>query len=296
MKLWITVGVSGSGKTTWANNFQFHNSNLVIICRDDYRRKILAQKKEQLVSRFRWKDWNWKWEKEVDILRDIDLEKAIKHGNEIALADTNLHPASRNSDIIRRCEAAGYKIEYKYFPLTWDEAIERNAHRLWGVSYSVLQKQFEQWNNMFPTFAPFPNRGYVPAIIVDIDGTVAEMDGRHPYDWFKVGTDKPRPHVINIVKALSLTHHVIFASGRDGCCWEQTKEWLDREVSLADYDLLMRAPKDQRKDDIVKREILDQIDPKYKIEMVIDDRPQVCRMWRSIGLNVVQVADPYKEF
>jgi hypothetical protein len=29
---------------------------------------------------------------------------------------------------------------------------------------------------------------------------------------------------------------------------------------------------------------------------VIDDRPKVCRMWRSLGLSVFQVGNPDYEF
>ena len=39
-------------------------------------------------------------------------------------------------------------------------------------------------------------------IIVDIDGTVALMQGnRGPFEWHKVNGDKPNTWVINIIKA-----------------------------------------------------------------------------------------------
>jgi hypothetical protein len=59
----------------------------------------------------------------------------------------------------------------------------------------------------------------------------------------------------------------------------------------------MRQAGDMRKDSIIKSEIFwENVAPNYDVKMVIDDRPQVTRMWRSIGLNVLQVGNPYVEF
>ena len=45
----------------------------------------------------------------------------------------------------------------------------------------------------------------------------------------------------------------------------------------------MRENGDYRSDDIVKQEILDLCFDKDNIELVIDDRPRVVRMWESNG-------------
>ena len=54
----------------------------------------------------------------------------------------------------------------------------------------------------------------------------------------------------------------------------------------------MRATGDQRRDSIVKLEIFDQeIRDRYHVIGVFDDRQQVVRMWRALGLTVFQVAE-----
>jgi len=295
MKLYITIGVSGSGKTTWAEKHILENPNTIIICRDDYRKSVLAYKKSQGRNDFKWKDWKWKWEPEVDKLRDLDVEYALEKGCDVILADTNLS-VSNYENVRRIFVKNGYDVEFKYFSITWDEAISRNAERINGVSYSVLATQFEKWNRLFPEFKVFENSGTEDAVIVDVDGTVARMVERGPFEWDRVDEDKPIQHVVDLIRCLHKAGKtIIFLSGRDGSCKQKTNNWL-AELFDFQYYLFMRVEGDQRKDSIVKRELLDMVPRKFRIQMVIDDRPQVCRMWRQIGLNVLQVADPYKEF
>ena len=51
----------------------------------------------------------------------------------------------------------------------------------------------------------------------------------------------------------------------------------------------MRASGDYRPDYIVKQEILDANFDKGDVELVIEDRPSVIRMWKSNGLKVEDV-------
>ena len=61
--------------------------------------------------------------------------------------------------------------------------------------------------------------------------------------------------------------------------------------------LFMRAPGDMRKDTIVKEEIFwRDIADNFNVQFVVDDRPSVCRMWRELGLKVLQVGNPHIEF
>ena len=56
--------------------------------------------------------------------------------------------------------------------------------------------------------------------------------------------------------------------------------------------LFMRPYGDSRKDSVVKREIFErEIQSRYQVVGVFDDRMQVVRMWRDLGLTVFQVAD-----
>jgi hypothetical protein len=54
----------------------------------------------------------------------------------------------------------------------------------------------------------------------------------------------------------------------------------------------MRKEGDVRKDAIVKGEIYEKnINGKYNVLFVLDDRNQMVEMWRGLGLTCLQVAD-----
>ena len=71
-----------------------------------------------------------------------------------------------------------------------------------------------------------PDPGLPEAILVDIDGTVALIADRSPYDWSRVG-DAPNHAVITAVRAMHAAGNtIVFCSGRDDCRAE-TEAWLE---------------------------------------------------------------------
>ena len=138
-----------------------------------------------------------------------------------------------------------------------------------------------------------------PAIIVDIDGTIAirgtGVDARGPFDWDRVGEDTPNQRVINLVNMFrDNDYQVIFVSGRDAVCDSVTLHWLFEYAGFEFDDLLfMREADDNRPDTVVKREIYERdIADQYDVHYVLDDRNSVVKMWREeLGLTVLQVAD-----
>lgn len=302
-KMIITVGMSGSGKTTWAEQFrqdqikQSGKYEWMIICRDnarfdhlgygDWSKYKQTKAKESAVTNL-CNEW---W----------DFAKSYK--NNVIIADTNLNEKYRN-DWINRGEEAGYDVEIKSFPITLEESWKRNTHRGGlAVDRETLYKQWKNWNKFIGRKVYVPDESKPKAILVDIDGTVAERFNRSPFEWSKVGQDKPRDFIIDLLN-IYISHYqydeVIFLSGRDSVCRHETLTWIARHIKIKIYNinLLMRKQGDMRKDTIVKEEIFwNNIAETYNVIAVIDDRPSVCRMWRDIGIpNVIAVADPHLEF
>lgn len=82
---------------------------------------------------------------------------------------------------------------------------------------------------------------------------------------------------------------IVFVSGRPDTYKKETIEWLENNIGLAEYYLLMRQGHDSRDDTDVKRDIYKNYLIGKKIIKVFDDRPRVIRMWREEGLEVVDV-------
>lgn len=148
------------------------------------------------------------------------------------------------------------------------------------------------------------------AIIIDRDGTAASCfmrpDDQSQSGWHAFNAalpfDAAVPAVVGGVQFLRILFPnlvVIMTSGRaegdhpgDRHRRYLMRQWLDK-VSLPVDLLVMREGGDQRRDSIVKEEMyLAQIEPYYNVLFVVDDRPPVCDMWRSLGLNLIQVEDP----
>ena len=147
-------------------------------------------------------------------------------------------------------------------------------------------------------------------IVFDIDGTLANIEHRldyvrsKPKNWkaFDAGipNDVVNPHVAEAFHSLKAAgNEIIFASGRNERSRDATMKWLqDNRFWNYTAKLYMRKADDFRGDDIVKREILDEIvaDWGRKPDMVFDDRPRVVRMWRDEGIFVFNVYQGEEDF
>lgn len=152
----------------------------------------------------------------------------------------------------------------------------------------------------------------VRIVVTDLDGTLADITHRRhhvdkmPKDWNsfflpeEILKDKVRMDVWNQVAMAHATNSVrsdkrallVAVSARPERCRQATVEWLEKHGMLGRIDaLLMRADRDSRQDDIVKREIHDKYLKNHEVTVVFDDRPRVIRVWRELGLNVEDVGD-----
>lgn len=292
-KATITVGISASGKSTWAEEQCMNNAKTGEVNRDRIRRQLMeADGKE-----FSWAKWNWKREKEVTAIADKAIKTFADSGYDLIVSDTNLNP-DRLKQLEQRLKTFGYDVDIKTFPVTLEEAWKRDAARKDGVGHSVIAEQHEKYLKFVGRRQYVADVTKPKCILVDIDGTAAHMNGkRGAFDWDKVSLDDADSAVKILVAAYKSTgSKVIFLSGRDGICEPDTRQWLIDKDFQHDA-LIMRAPGDMRKDTIVKEEIFwREIANNYNVEFVIDDRPSVCRMWRELGLKVMQVGNPYIEF
>lgn len=147
-----------------------------------------------------------------------------------------------------------------------------------------------------------------PAVIFDRDGTLASVSYVAPNDrstgsWAAFNAalpfDAPVPTVAALLRSIRPGVTRIMTSGRmAGDSFGQTFRYIYMWSWLRKHDLpidrlYMRHAGDTRLDSIVKEEMYRTfIEPLFDVRYVVDDRPQVCDMWRSLGLHVLQVKDP----
>ncbi len=134
------------------------------------------------------------------------------------------------------------------------------------------------------------------AIIIDIDGTLANCAHRRHFaeakDWKGfydgMGDDLPNKWCCHLIDQMIPLYRIILVSGRPDDYRKITEAWLISNMIHYD-DLFMRTAGDHRDDTIVKEEIYrEEIEEKYNIEFIVDDRSKVVKMWRSIGLVCLQ--------
>ena len=291
MKATLTVGIPGSGKTTWSEEYCRKN-NAVNINRDDIRFSISGTRN--------WSQYKFKGETEnmVTAIQTSIAKEAVDKRKEIVISDTNLSQKTREY-WERFFKKVGYAIEYKTFHISLEEAWKRDSVRENGVGRDVLQRMHKNYLKWVERKTYVPDVSLPEAIIVDVDGTVADMEGiRTPFEWEKVHLDKPRDIIISMVQGLRGSgKKVIFLSGRDGVCKEATAKWLTENVGHYD-EFFIRTAGDMRKDTVIKEELFwKEIAHKYNVVAAIDDRPCVVRLWHEIGIkNVIAVADQNIEF
>jgi hypothetical protein len=229
----------------------------------------------------------------VSKFQQMMANQAIIEGFTPIIDDTNLNPRTR-----LRWKETAEKMKAHYREVVMDTPLEkciaRDAKREGKahVGAAVIHRQFLESGRL-------PIDKTRPIVIVDVDGTLAWNDGsRGWYDEELVQQDWVHEVVAQWVRLLAEDHTIFIVSGRHSTCGDKTIWWLN-EHKIPFHFIAMRHAWDSRPDEIVKREILDallKLVPKEQIDLVLDDRPKVVRMWRENGLRVIPVAGACEEF
>ena len=292
--LTITRGLPASGKSGWAKAWVAADPEYrARVNRDDlrlmlYGASVLPWAQEEVVTKA-----------QRAIVKDL-----LATGRDVVADDMNLRPRYVR-EWARFAEANGVDFDVFELPISVEESVERDAAREHPVGAEAIARMAQKYtrnghllpvpDDVFDTTAPGPYVtpvGAPTAVIVDLDGTLAIHNGRGPYEIERCGEDHLNQAVADAVYAAHAAGHVIiYCSGREDRVWKQTEAWLTAH-KLPYGALLMRKDGDRRKDSIVKRELFDEhIRSRFDVRYVLDDRNQVVRMWRDLGLTVFQVAE-----
>lgn len=276
-KLLMLKGLPGSGKSTYAKKL-VEESDYYRVNKDDLRAMVHNSRWGKERERFilRWRD---------QLVRD-----SLDAGKNVVVDDTNLAP--KHEETLRQIAKDNRAIfEVRFFDTPVEVCIERDLKRPNSVGAKVIMDMYNQFLKPAPAQAPVIDPSLPFAVICDIDGTLAHMTNRGPYDTSKYLDDAKDDTVHFAFARLAEGATRIICSGRSDEFREDTEKWLANHGITYDL-LLMRPAKDVRKDSIIKRELYeDNIRGKYNVRLVLDDRNQVVDMWRDeLGLKVFQVA------
>lgn len=300
----ITVGIPGSGKTHVARLMHEDNpDDVILVSRDGLRAELFNG--EGILCRY---DEDYVTKVQKSIVKD-----ALRAGKHVIIHDMNLRERYRNQ---WAKIAFNQGAEFEIIDLTSvDLAVccSRNMSRAEKGQRYVPNHVIADLHKKFivpllgrpvkaPEIDPEPVSGltpYIPditkpkAIIVDIDGTVADgKDVRNMYDPTKYHLDKPKHAIIDLVRhfAYDLDYKILFCSGRHSDFRYVTEEWLFEHVKVP-FKLFMREDK-QRDDSVEKLLLFDYyIRDNYWVKYVLDDRNRVVNMWRGLELPCLQVEE-----
>lgn len=314
-KLIILVGVSGSGKTTFAKQYIKENPGTVRVNRDDMRKQILGELTQDYYSK-KNSNVRGKLEKHITVLQNEQIRYWLLEGYDVIADNTHL----RKNDITDYEKNFNYlaDIYIKPFQIGLQEAFFRVIDREGiGTDVSYVIRQYKEFNalEIAKTESSSPmgillpkkekdkikyNPSFENCYICDIDGTCASCEGiRSPYDGEKLHLDRPIEATREILNMIDDEgYQIIYTSGREDKWQEVTINWLSRNSFPFHHKIYMRRTGDTRKDTIVKKEIYEEnIKNKYNVLGVFDDRINVCRMWHDeLGLFVFNVNQKQRIF
>ena len=246
----LLQGCPASGKSTFAEKlFQVSKEHdgsrginrfkFVIVCRDDIR----AAKgiKQTDFSR----------ENEVTDIEMSQAREILDLGYSLIVADTNLNPRYFHiwEELAEEYDAELQKL-LLYIPY-W-EAVKRDKVRDRHVGHRAIERFYRQY---FPdrlidelTDKRIINESFnithEDCVICDLDGTIALHQGRSPYEWDKIPTDKMDPRLARILMMyFDSGVNIIFLSGRPEHVYATTMEWLDTSFKKLGIDLTTEPAK-----------------------------------------------------
>ncbi len=282
----ILKGLPASGKTTYAKDLVANsNGKMKRVNKDDIRAM--------------YDNGKWSKEREASIvkIRNHMIIRALDDGYDVIVDDTNLHPKHERDIrelVLGLCAGNDKKIEVVVDSLFLDvplrECIRRDALRSNSVGRDVINRMARSFDVGVPK--PYFIEGLPSCVICDLDGTLALMGKRNPFDASKCEDDLLNHSVANFVQFLSLQYPIFYFSGRQEKDRDPTERWLAKHSISFHEKLVMRPTASMEKDVFVKEVMFEQhIRGKYNVHVVLDDRDQCVHLWRDLGLTCFQVAD-----
>lgn len=306
----ILVGPPGSGKSSWAEGYleaHNHREDLVYINQDTQGKeghmelftKAIAEGKDVVVDRMNFSRKQ----------RNRYLEPARKKKYDTRIVVFHVPFQTCLERVLAR----------KDHPTIKTEEDANNAVYFFFKNYGRV-KDKEADEVIRQGWVSPAGKDTTKVIVCDLDGTLANVEHRrhfvrppepvevHAHGIVEIENPPPKfkpnwkaffdgmvDDSVNewcraILRSLSDTYRVVYATGRPADYKEYTQMWLsENALRFPGSELFMRLAGDFRRDDDVKEIILEfEIKTRWDVLFVLDDRQQVVDMWRKHGYTVLQ--------
>ncbi len=301
MRISALVGISGSGKSTYAHQVWKENPHSTRIVSYDSLRMSMYGFTEASLHEYYAMSAVGKMEREVIRFADSMVEDFLTTDGVDHIIMDNTH---LNERYLTRLKKWNIPIEIHYFDTSIEIAKRWDNTRTKSVGSAIIDKQYSRLLELEPKLEAIEDSIQpVPLIdntdkaqdcfIFDLDGTLALMQegGRSPFDWDRVGEDELCKSTAELLQSVLSFGPVLICTGRSEESRNHTLAWLaSHHIDIPESSVFFRGKRDFRPDWQVKedmwRHITDELD--YRILGIVDDRNQVCRRARALGLKVYQ--------
>ena len=186
-RLKITVGISGSGKSTWAHEQWEENPTGVVIVNRDKIRELLFGFTEHTMSTYYGRGDMYKNEKQVTKYESVLIKEGLSEDKTVIVDATHL-----SIKYLKRFEFFNVPTEIVMFDVKADICVERDQERNRQVGFEIIAIQSNKYNSLKDNLKKEPINFTVKEIVqnpslpmcflLDLDGTIAHMKDRSPYD------------------------------------------------------------------------------------------------------------------
>lgn len=239
-KIIALIGISASGKSTIARELLIASKkDTIIVNRDAIRRLLYGLNDSNIGEFYKEVENRNRLENNVDLYVKTLIYEALEKGTDVILDETNLQ-YKRLKDL----KYWNVNVQLMTVDCDLETALERDSKRQQPVGTTRIKKQFEQYTTVKYRIEHEPidftpkvlnkdsKKDY--AIIFDIDGTLAHLNGRSPYDMKRVGEDLQDEHIMCLLMMIEeyvgSGTEIFFCSGREDISIKDTKEWFCNQI------------------------------------------------------------------
>ena len=296
-KIILVLGISGSGKTYWSRQWAEEDP--------EHRIRLNYDDIRYMFGKY------WVPDRREQLVKDTfmyALRQAMYMGYNIVIDQKEYIDLVNENNSYE--ESPKYEIEFKWFDTPIETCISRDAERENPIGEKVIKQQWSKYRTTIIQHSikemlenqVVQNINLPHCIIVDMDATLCFNTNGRPF-WGtdadeRVIDDVPNTPVVELVKhykeapygsnPYKYERNIIIVTGRSESARIGTEMWL-KKYGVPYDEILMRPNGDMTKGDELKQILYDnEIKDKYYVDFVLEDSTKVVKMYRRLGLTVLQ--------